>query len=44
MITLRWLVHYRDRSTRDQCSMEFATRKAADRFAKRVNGTVELLT
>lgn len=44
MITLRWLVHYVDRVTRDHCSMEFATRKAADKFAKRVGGKVELLT
>jgi len=43
MITLRWLVHYRDKSG-EACSMEFATRKQADKFAKRFGGRVEMLT
>lgn len=41
MIILRWLVHYRDRQTRDKCVCEFRTRKRADNFAARVGGTVE---
>ena len=44
MIILRWLVHYKDRQTGDNCSVEFRTRKKADNFAARVGGTVELLT